>query len=287
MHLVVDLSNVAWIKRFGHLRTKTKESYAKELICQEVLNQIFTVYKQYSCSNLIIAVDGKNTWRKDKYEFYKANRDTTYDLYFDEVMGAIDEIKNFFSDSTNCYCVKVEGAEADDVIYVLSKQLQDNLVVLSNDGDFHQLLKNGTTLFNPIKKEEKESVDPDYDLFLKCFRGDRGDNILSAYPNLRETKIKKAYSDPYEKMNLMNETLKDGTLVSESFEFNRSLIDLSCSPDWIRDNIKDEISRQQSLERTYSYMKVLKNLKNMGIKSYALKNLDQHVFILKGKKDIF
>lgn len=288
MNVIIDLSNICWIKRFGHLKSKKYDPYGKQLIIQETLKEIFNAYKKYHGTNLIIAVDGRNTWRKQKYPFYKATRDTEFDIYFDDVKEAISNIQGFFNDVTNCYCVQVDSCEADDVVATVCKRTNDPCVIVSSDKDFIQLMKDyNIKLYDPMKKDERTSDDPKYDLFLKCFRGDSGDNIRSAYPRVREKRIKEAYTDPYAFYNILNEKRVDGELVSDYYYFNKMLIDLDEIPKDLEDEISKELKRQQEEPNKYSYSSVLRYLRDLGIKQFAMNTMDNHVFILKNKSSLF
>ena len=80
--------------------------------------------------------------------------------------------------------------------------------------DYVQLLDiDGFTLLNPDKlgadrsKDKKGNpINAKYFMFEKAFRGDAGDNVMSAYPRVRSTRLQKAYTSDYELTNLLNET---------------------------------------------------------------------------------
>ena len=288
MNILVDLSNICWIKRFGHLKSKKYDPYGKQLIIQETIKEIFKTYKQFKGSNVVLAVDSKNTWRKQMYPAYKATRDTEFDIYYDDVREAMEEITEFFNNNTNCYVLKVDECEADDVISTVVENTSGNLV-LSSDKDFVQLLRkdSNVVIFNPMKKEKRTSENPEYELFVKCFRGDRGDNILNAYPGVRETRLKQAYDSGYDRANLLNEKRKDGDVVNDWYEFNRTLIDFDYIPQTYKDNILEEIrNRQENGSNNYSYVKVLRGLRDLGLKQFALETINNHVFILKNRSDL-
>lgn len=77
--------------------------------------------------------------------------------------------------------------------------------------------------------------DPAWELFEKCIRGDSSDNISSAYPRVRTTKMRKAYEGGVEEYNnFINSTWGEGEhekSVRDLYERNRMLIDLTCQPD--------------------------------------------------------
>lgn len=108
--------------------------------------------------------------------------------------------------------------------------------------------------------QPNESLTPmndwiEYALFMKCIRGDKSDNIFSAYPGVREKSTKKtvgildAFADRKDKgynwQTFMNSTwetpLGEKKLVKECYEFNKKLVDLNCIPIELKDEIDNYI----------------------------------------------
>jgi 5'-3' exonuclease len=174
-------------------------------------------------------------------------------------------------------------AEADDMIAIfIEAHPNDKHVLISSDSDFYQLLRHpNLTIYDPVKdikitrdgirndkdellaftvdstakikvgKPDSHFVVPadwyEYALFLKCVRGDKTDNIFSAYPGVREkgTKttvgIREAYDDKgkgYSWNNFMLQKWVDHNQVEqrvkENYEMNKLLIDLSEIPDDVK-----------------------------------------------------
>ena len=179
----------------------------------------------------------------------------------------------------------------------------DTIIIVSTDNDFVQLINENVIIYNtmddriiskdcmissvnhkPIKfvlKDGKVSVsrtdvlvqdgDPlvpmddwiEYALFTKCIRGDKSDNIFSAYPGIREKSTKKtvgildAFADRKDRgynwqtfMNSIWETpLGEKKLVKECYEFNRKIIDLQEIPTELKENIDSHI--KESTQKEY------------------------------------
>ena len=95
--------------------------------------------------------------------------------------------------------IRLKASEADDVIYLLAKELKDDfkITVVSEDEDFLQLLKLDIEIFHPRKDEtwtrklftEKWRFDPEYFSIWKAMIGDTSDKIPGV-PNLGFRKIK-------------------------------------------------------------------------------------------------
>lgn len=199
------------------------------------------------------------------------------------LMGAYDELVTFLDTKTNITVLNNPHAEADDMIAIwIESHPDDQHILISSDSDFFQLLRfSNVTLYDPVKdiiikqdgvyndngkrlaftldssaKIKPGKPDPSfvceeywykYALFLKCVRGDKTDNIFSAYPGVREkgTKtsvgIREAYADTdkgYAWNNFMLQKWTDHNQVEqrvkERYEFNKTLIDLTQIPEKVK-----------------------------------------------------
>jgi hypothetical protein len=136
--------------------------------------------------------------------------------------------------------------------------------------------KDRRTLLN-----DEYNGDVDYFMFEKCIRGDTGDNVQSAFPGVRKTRIKKAYKDAFEQVNMMNEMWSIGEkgtdeykefLVKELFEENTLLMDLTAQPDAIKDCMRQTIEEAFENPGEYSHFHFLKFLGK-----YELKKISEQV----------
>lgn len=210
---------------------------------------------------------------------------------------AFDDFVNYLDKKTNVTVLRNPGAEADDMIALfIEAHPDDKHVLISSDSDFFQLLRHpNVTIFDPVKDilikqdgvyDEKGNrlefkivdckiragkQDPnfvaepnwfEYILFMKCIRGDKTDNIFSAYPGVREngTKnqvgIREAFEDRegkgYKWNNFMLQKWMDHNnteqRVKERYELNKKLIDLREIPDDVKAEslkiIAEEIERK-------------------------------------------
>lgn len=250
------------------------------------LNAINKCYKQFDADHVVFALEGRS-WRKDFYKPYKANRKVARDALTPKeaeedvaFFEAYDDFLKFINERTNCSTIKVDIAEADDIIARwIAKHPNDNHVIVSSDTDFVQLLSKNVHQYNGITKETikldgvyddkgKPVIDkktkefkvpaaPNYQLFKKCMRGDSSDNVFSAYPGVREkgTKNKvgllEAYADKETKgfnwNNIMLQRWTDHNgkehRVLDDYERNVTLVDLTAQPIEIRDYVDDTIDK--------------------------------------------
>jgi 5'-3' exonuclease len=210
------------------------------------------------------------------------------------LVEAFDDFVQYVDQKTNITVLQNPRAEADDMIAIfIDAHPDDQHVLISSDSDFFQLLRYpNVTLYDPVKdilirqdgvyddngnklafiltsdaKIKAGKKDPNfvcekewynYALFLKCVRGDKTDNIFSAYPGVREKGTKKsvgireAYADMtgkgYSWNNFMLQKWVDHNeveqRVKEKFEFNKKLIDLSQIPDDVKAECLQIIAEQ-------------------------------------------
>lgn len=203
----------------------------------------------------------------------------------EEFQKAANEFENYLRRYTNCTVVSSKNAEADDIIATFIFDHPDkNHIIVSSDKDFHQLIDTNVCIFDAMKGEivthqgvfddrmkpvidkktnqQKQIGDPEWVLFKKCFRGDPSDNIFSAYPRVREKGTKntvglvEAFNDRHSKgyewnTIMMHEwTDADGNkrLVKDEYEFNRILIDLALIPDFVKEQIREDLKNEMSRE---------------------------------------
>lgn len=241
------------------------------------LNSILKYYRKFRPNEIALAFEGRNNWRKsytsDRKDQiakqYKANRlpsDKSQSFF-----TLIDDFKALIKDHTSMICLAVDGLEGDDVIAGYVQEDADNpddkVIIVSGDKDFMQLgrFKN-VQLIDPATGKDRLKAEPNFDfeyfLFEKCIRGDAGDNVMSAFPRVRKTRLDKAYADDYEMTQLMQEEWtspeedtdgnqifnEDGTpklrinKVGELYKHNKVLMDLACQPDDVKEKIKAGIA---------------------------------------------
>ena len=245
------------------------------------LNAIKKAWQDFDGAHVVFCLEGRS-WRKDHYAPYKRNRQVTRaamtqkeqeeDKLFWETF---DKFKEFISTKTNCTVLQHPQLEADDLIagFIQSHPDADH-VIISTDSDFVQLIapnvkqyngvaetltthtgifdKKGRPVVDSKTKEPKSVPDPEWLLFEKCIRGDTSDNVFSAYPGVRKTKMKEAFEDRNSKgfawNNLMLQRWVDHEgkehKVLDDYNRNVQLIDLTAQPVAIKTIIKETIEVQ-------------------------------------------
>lgn len=185
-YMFVDLNQVLISNLMQHLKFVSKSHDMNEdLIRHMSINTIRSNAKQFKSkyNNIILCCDSKKYWRRDVFPFYKSQRkvdraNSGYDwsMIFDTLNKLRDEMKENFPYKV----LDVEGAEADDVIAVLTARLapHSDVLILSSDKDFAQLQKYpNVTQYSPILKRFIQIDDPKTYIKEHILKGDRGDGI--------------------------------------------------------------------------------------------------------------
>lgn len=275
--LLIDLNQVLISNLMQQINGNPKAKLDENLIRHMVLNSLRSYIKQFKnkYGDVVIACDNKKYWRRDVFPFYKSNRKKDREksgfdwaLIFDTLNKIRDELKEYFPYKV----IDVDGAEADDVIAVLTARHSphEEVLILSSDKDFMQLQKyNNVTQYSPILKKYISTDNPKNYIKEHIIKGDRGDgipNFLSPdnvfalgerQKPIRKDKIAQWISmDPKE--FCVNESMLRG------YKRNQILVDLDYIPEDIQSSIVEEYENVKSGSRqkmmNYFIEKRLRNL---------------------------
>jgi len=249
-------------------------------------------YKAFKPDKVILFFDRPN-WRKPytrsdaclSKRIYKDNRrkdqTPTDKAKFEAFLEHIADFENMIMNHTSIVCLAAEQLEADDLAGGFVKQFsnhEDEIVVVSSDKDYIQLLGfPNVRLIDPATGKDRtlDEWDGDAKLFMfeKCIRGDAGDNVQSAYPRCRKTRILKAYTDNLEYTNMMHDTWThpDGRtmVVKDMVAENNLLMNLTEQPDDIIELINQTIYAGMESTSKYSHFHFLKFCGKYGLKKVA------------------
>lgn len=238
-------------------------------------------YKQFKPTKGVVMAFDRTSWRKaystseDAHPAtkpYKGNRrkdmSPAQAAKFEKFIDHLNEFEKLITEHTNIITLAGDTLEADDCIAGFCQVNQgDHIIIISADSDLLQLKRyENTTVISPVNDSEqmldKYDNDPLYYLFQKCLRGDPTDNIQSAYPKVRQTKIRAAFDDSYERVKLFKETWTDDKgneiVVEDMFKENQRLIDLEKQPKAIRIAILTTVDEALEKQRKFSMFHMLK-----------------------------
>lgn len=228
-----------------------KENFRAYLLCAII--KVHLKFNKEHGKDIVLALDGPS-WRKDVFSYYKHKRKKKRedeDVDWNNVFEIFEEIIQEFKENLPYKIIKVDGAEGDDILAILSKLSKQNVILVGVDKDYEQLqMFDHIKQYNPIKETfmEFQKQDIPYNLFSLISRGDTSDGICSIInPNdcfaknirqkpLREVYIKEAF-EAAKKGNLENFLGKN---VYKRFEENRQLIDFRYIPEEIQKKVVDK-----------------------------------------------
>ena len=258
--ILLDFSNIIVGSIMVSHKIPDTERFGEDFIRHLVLNSIRSYRNKYKnkYGEIVICTDFHSSWRKEIFPFYKAHRKVERDkqkaekgmdwsALFETINKIIIEIDTFFPYKV----IRVEHAEGDDVIAVLSRTFKEKSLIVSSDKDFSQLYKyKWIRQFSPMKQKMLNDIDPIMYLKEHIIRGDKGDgipNILSdddcIVSGVRQKSISKKKivnwldQDPHD----FNDEMKRGWIR------NKILIDF----DLIPKNIATAILEQYNEEKKY------------------------------------
>lgn len=242
---------------FNGLTVGTIISQKAELKEDVIRHIILNLLRQYNVmfreqyGDMVICCEGRS-WRKNFFPHYKAARKKgreTSSVDWDEVYRIMNLVTEELVDHTHYKVVRVENAEADDIIGVLTEQTQDfgkhePVMILSADKDFIQLHKyDNVKQYSPMQKKYVKDDNPRTYLLHHIIKGDSSDgipNILSAddtfVTDARQSPARSKFIQEFVDYIDRLDDYSDREVV-RNYQRNRKLIDLSLCPDDIKYNI--------------------------------------------------
>ena len=172
------------LERTGMKNSENQPTWAVYGFFKSIFDLLAKIHPDY----IAVAFDvSRRTFRTEKFEAYKANREAMPDTMRSQLSIICEGLKAF-----DIPIITKEGFEADDIIGTISKNASekgDNTLILTGDQDSFQLIdKEGNVkVLIPSKGElieydwnkvyEKLGVYPDQVIDYKGLRGDTADNI--------------------------------------------------------------------------------------------------------------
>ena len=226
----------------------------ENMIRHMILNSIRMYNKKYrdDYGEMVICCDGPNTWRREYFPEYKANRKNRDDsgLDWNEVFRILNLVRDEISTNLPYKVIQLDGCEADDIIGTLVFETQEfgkdePVKIISSDKDFIQLQKfKNVSQFSPMQKKEVKDKNPHTYLFNHIIKGDSGDgvpNVKSAdntfvEEGLRQTPIRaKQIEEWLDNSEKLSEVMDSE--IYRNYQRNKTLIDLTQIPENISTSI--------------------------------------------------
>ena len=238
--ILVDMNQVT----ISNLMIQIKdEPLSEDLVRHMVLNSLRSYKTKFSkdFGELVLCYDDKHCWRKDYFPYYKQNRKkarSESSLNWNELFDILTKIQNELEENFPYKVLKIEGAEADDIIAIISNRisstpnLYEDILIISGDKDFIQLHeKNNVKQYSPTLKKFVVDDNPEQYKFEHIIRGDKGDgvpNVLSQdtvfVDELRQRPITKKKLTEWKENGIPDGEIK------RNYQRNKTLIDFDSIP---------------------------------------------------------
>lgn len=253
--IIIDYSGLCLNNIFSYFLNNPDASEEKDdnLLRHIILNSFLNVKLKFGrkYGDITIAIDSRQKyWRKIYFPNYKIKRKPAENKVFDFVWckkfldSMVEDLKAY----THYHIIEESGAEADDVVAVLTKKFieKEDVLIVSKDSDFFQLQKYNATSDHKVVQVKYDLTsflkadDAEEYIIDKVIRGDSGDsipNILSDDNVFKEHRrqvvmSKKRYLAIREadKEVLTEEVLKN-------WKRNNKLINFDAIPKQLQENI--------------------------------------------------
>lgn len=226
----------------------------EDLIRHMILNSIrmYNVKFGKEYGQVVIASDGKMSWRRQYFPNYKASRRKNReesDVDWNEIFRILGKVLDELATYSPYKVLKFDGCEADDIIGTLVQNTQEfgnheNVMIVSSDKDFVQLHRYGNVKqWSPMQKKWVKEKDPSAYFIEHVLRGDTGDgvpNVLSGdnvfVDGIRQTPLsaKKLAGMIENKDNLKSYLSEE---LYRNYQRNKKLIDLTETPTELKQQI--------------------------------------------------
>jgi hypothetical protein len=238
--ILVDMNQVT----ISNLMIQMKdEPLSEDLVRHMVLNSLRSYKTKFSkdFGELVLCYDDKHCWRKDYFPYYKQNRKkarSESSLDWNELFDILTKIQNELEENFPYKVLKINGAEADDIIAILSNKisstpnLYEEILIISGDKDFIQLHQSDNVKqYSPTLKKFIVDENPEQYKFEHIIRGDKGDgvpNVLSQdtvfVEDLRQRPITKKKLTEWKENGIPEGEIK------RNYQRNKTLIDFDSIP---------------------------------------------------------
>ena len=238
--ILVDMNQVT----ISNLMIQMKdEPLSEDLVRHMVLNSLRSYKTKFSkdFGELVLCYDDKHCWRKDYFPYYKQNRKkarSESSLDWNELFDILTKIQNELEENFPYKVLKIDGAEADDIIAILSNKisstpnLYEEILIISGDKDFIQLHQSDNVKqYSPTLKKFVVDENPEQYKFEHIIRGDKGDgvpNVLSQdtvfVEDIRQRPITKKKLTEWKENGIPEGEIK------RNYQRNKTLIDFDSIP---------------------------------------------------------
>ena len=258
--ILIDMNQIAVANLMMNLKMNNSKTIDESMVRHMILNSIrmYRMEHHDEYGEVVLTWDSKHSWRRDYFPEYKASRRKgreESDLNWDDIFGTLNKIRNDIKENFPYKYLEVFGAEADDIIGFLCEENRDEkIMIISGDKDFIQLQKYpNVKQWSPITKKDVNGFNPTTYLKEHILRGDTSDGV----PNVLSpdnTFIDGLRQRPLSRKKIQSWLLGGGSdwndEVKRNFQRNSTLIDLSRTPEELKNQIRLEYNNAPHGDRS-------------------------------------
>ena len=258
--ILIDMNQIAVANLMMNLKMNNSKTIDENMVRHMILNSIRMYRKEHhnEYGEVVLTWDSKHSWRRDYFPEYKASRRKgreESDLDWDDIFNTLNKIRNEIKENFPYKYLEVFGAEADDIIGFLCEENRDeNIIIISGDKDFIQLQKYpNVKQWSPITKKDINGFDPTIYLKEHIIKGDTSDGV----PNILSPD--KTFVDGLRQRPLTRKKIQSWLVgggsdwndeVKRNFQRNSTLIDLSKTPEELKNQIRLEYNNAPHGDRS-------------------------------------
>ena len=254
------MNQIAVANLMMNLKMNNSKTIDESMVRHMILNSIrmYRMEHHDEYGEVVLTWDSKHSWRRDYFPEYKASRRKgreESDLDWDDIFGTLNKIRNEIKENFPYKYLEVFGAEADDIIGFLCEENKDEkIMIISGDKDFIQLQKYpNVKQWSPITKKDVNGFNPTTYLKEHILRGDTSDGV----PNVLSpdnTFVDGLRQRPLSRKKIQSWLLGGGSdwndEVKRNFQRNSTLIDLSRTPEELKNQIRLEYNNAPHGDRS-------------------------------------
>jgi 5'-3' exonuclease len=255
--ILVDFSQVMISNIMMQLHHNNEE-VDESLVRHMVLNSLRAYRQKFGeYGEMVMCCDSRSYWRREYFPQYKAGRKKAREkssIDWNAIFNALHTIRDELAANMPYPVLRIEGAEADDIIGVLCKQNgmavrtndnDNNIMIISADKDFVQLHRYANVeQYSPIQKKMVVETNPDRYRKMHILQGDSGDgvpNFLSPdntfVDGIRQKPISKKKMEDW--LTMAPEEFCEGEML-RNYMRNKKMVDFDEIPEHLQNEIVDE-----------------------------------------------
>lgn len=288
IHMLVDTGNLFY-RAMGYGSSGASEQEVVSMTLAAASSIIANCYEMFGASHTMLAFESYS-WRRKAFAEYKAGRRQVQQTAKEQeiqrlLYESIDKFREFIETQTNASPIRANLAEGDDIIARWIELHPDvEHVIISTDGDMHQLVRPGVSVYSGMSEkcwthgdvlisEEKMlkkspvsfrkwnsswrrldvDFDPKWSLYEKIMRGDRSDSIPTAVKKGTRTKVLQEAFNDAEALERLIETVRadlpGSPTVGDLIARNAQLVDLSYRPEEVNQSIDSVVEALRRRDR--------------------------------------